>query len=484
MTDFFPAGLVLLGLACASAQAQTNLPEIVATNLGAIGTGTRTFRCGLAHSSGAVYLGTYGPQPAVVWKYHPDKGKLVQVGAPGEYQLDCMVEAPDGKIYIGTAYNALVYQLDPATDKIKSLGSPPLDSTPWIFNMVCTKKGEIYGAKGVGLFRLDWKNERLEAIGLVPGNHQTIGPNASNPIVRMLVEDAEGNIWGDTNRQLFKFIWNLKTGARQDHGKVWADDHRSNYGPAAFAGRAGRYFVGNHSEGMPSLWVTDTETDEHWRVGAAAVQLIALRDGTVWGTTGRNPATMAFQPGACWIPQWQAEPGILFRYLPGAKTVEAFAGIGKVGILVEAPGENSAILAAQGNQVLILDATKAEPVGSLPLKSPPIAAAADPAGTVAYFLLKDGALIRCNSTGQGQLELTEAAGKFGPAERGFFVLPKSKRVIGVTASGQVTVFDPATAQVQTLPGPAPLSSGPAVDPEEDAWYYASNTVIKFALGTP
>lgn len=645
--------------------------HVVTTNLGVMGTGTRMFRCGLAHSSGVVYLGTYGPQPAVVWKYIPDKGQLVQIGAPGEYQLDCMVEALDGKIYIGTAYNAIVYQLDPATDKIKSLGSPPIDSTSWIFAMACTKKGEIYGAKGVGLFRLDWKNERLEAIGLVPGNHRTIGENTSSPIVRMLVEDADGNICGDTNRHIFKFnpatgkielladmaaidpacyavslangghptpdqylalysrysgkalkdifyvlraatgkpeplsiadfpatasyvapfwwkdgadwrlltgidgdrrpvvlvvdpferkvvdrwttevdnelgvqflpgpglhaisggrscllkadplarklvtlaanptpvecrclaispqrvlgidsydcgyafTWNLATGTRKNHGKVWADDHRCNYGPAAFAGRDGRYFLGNHSEGMPSLWVTDTETDEHWRLGESAVQLLALRDGTVWGTAGRNPATYTFQPGSCWIPKWQAEPGSLFRYQPGARTVETLAAIGTVGVLIEAPGNASAVFAAQGNRFLVLDAAGAWNIGGLAVKSRPVAGAADSAGTAAYCLLEDGSLLRFRPAGERQFELVEAAPSFGPAERGFFVLPRSKRVVGVAADGRVTVFDPAGGGVRMLQGAAPLSIGPAVDPAEDAWYYASDTILRFALAS-
>ena len=49
-----------------------------------------------------------------------------------------------------------------------------------------TSKGEIYGAKGVGLFQLDWKTDTLKPIGLVPGDHMTPGPNASSPIIRVL----------------------------------------------------------------------------------------------------------------------------------------------------------------------------------------------------------------------------------------------------------------------------------------------------------
>lgn len=170
-----------------------------------MGTGSRVFRCGLVHSSGVIYLGTYGPKPAIVWKYDPKAGTLEKVGTPGEYQLDCMVEAPNGIIYIGTAYNGLVYRLDPRTGKIRSLGSPPIASTPWIFTMICTFSGEIYGAKGVGLFRLDWKSDKFESIGLVPGDHRTPGPNPSDPVVRQLTEVPDGTLFGDTNRWLFRF---------------------------------------------------------------------------------------------------------------------------------------------------------------------------------------------------------------------------------------------------------------------------------------
>src|SRR5205809_7706581 len=78
--------------------------RIATMDLGPLGTGTNFFRTGLAHSSGVVYLGTYGPAPALVWKYDPATQQLTKLGAPGEYQLDSMVEAPDGKVFIGTAY--------------------------------------------------------------------------------------------------------------------------------------------------------------------------------------------------------------------------------------------------------------------------------------------------------------------------------------------------------------------------------------------
>ncbi|MBP1990970.1 hypothetical protein [Paenibacillus eucommiae] len=95
--------------------------------------------------------------------------ELMRFGSPGEYQLDCMVEAPNGKIYIGTAYDGLVYEMNPITGEIRNLGSPPVDSTPWIFTMICTRDGEIYGWKresaidGNGC--KDLHSNRIEPVG-------------------------------------------------------------------------------------------------------------------------------------------------------------------------------------------------------------------------------------------------------------------------------------------------------------------------------
>ncbi|MEI6504049.1 MAG: hypothetical protein WCP21_23805, partial [Armatimonadota bacterium] len=96
--------------------------QIRTADLGPMGRGSNMFRCGLIHSSGQVFIGTYGPQPGIIWQYSPDTGELKHVAAPGEYQLDCMVEAPDGMIYIGTAYGGIVYRLDPASGEVRSLG--------------------------------------------------------------------------------------------------------------------------------------------------------------------------------------------------------------------------------------------------------------------------------------------------------------------------------------------------------------------------
>src|SRR5688572_25431267 len=109
------AGLGLLG--CHQARTTggktSSKPGVTTRDLGPMGTGSNMFRSGVVHSSGVVFIGTYGPQPGIIWKYDPKTERLTKVAAPGEYQLDCMIEAPNGKVYIGTAYGGIVYELDP-----------------------------------------------------------------------------------------------------------------------------------------------------------------------------------------------------------------------------------------------------------------------------------------------------------------------------------------------------------------------------------
>ncbi|MBI2298706.1 MAG: PQQ-like beta-propeller repeat protein [Armatimonadetes bacterium] len=677
------------------------------TDLGPMGTGSNMFRCGLVHSTGIVYLGTYGPPPGIIWRYDPANGELTRVAAPGEYQLDCMVEAPDGRIHIGTAYSGLVYRLDPATGSVESLGSPEIDSTSWIFTLYRTSRGDIYGAKGVGLFRLHWQDGRLEPIGLVPGDHATIHPSRSGPIVRQLEEAPDGTLWGDTNRWLFRFhpetariepvadmalvdpacyalflptgkrrsldtyfclysrfsgaavrerlyvhrhetgeiepvtlrnvpgdlsghpawwredgrdvllmqTWEEErqrahltsvdpptgrtvarwsrdshepggnflfgpcgelyfftftrlfraepaqhrfvevarnptpaecrclavspagrlgtdtydlgyaftldpaTGESRSHGKVWADDHRANHGPAAFAGRRGRYLLANHGEAMPALWATDTLTNRHRRVGPAAVQLVRFGDGTVWGTQGPNPSSIAFDPAACWVPGWQARPGTLFRWRPGAAEVEAM--LAPAGPIAEAPGRAGRVLAAAGDELVLLDCGAGEMASRIapPDTSPPaplrmrrgvarsagvrsapasMPGAAEPGGVLqrvtlpgeciamagdsrrrVWLLLADGTLLGCRATSDGGVRVTVVAEGFGPAERGFFAL-RGGRVVGVALDGTVSVWRPGDAVVR-LQAPPPLPAGPAVDAAGHGWCYAHRSVERYEL---
>jgi hypothetical protein len=639
--------------------------------IGIMGTGTRLFICGLVHSSGVIFVGTYGPEPAFIWKYDPRKGRLEKVGAPGEYQLDSMVEAPNGMIYIGTAYNGLVYRLHPETCQISSLGSPDIDSTSWIITMVRTRQDEIYGAKGLGIFRLDWRRDRLEPLGLVPGDHGTLGPAPCMPITRELVEAPDGTLYGVTNRWLFRFhptmrriepivdmvsleracyglllpvgpmptddcpfvvqsrfseertanplyvyhahsgrveplpiagfageiagkpvwwrnrggqplivmptwqeqeqrlrVWLLDPLARTvveqwetegevvdlkpvlgdglyfvsnspagllqgdpdnrqvrvvarnpepvecrclaisphrvlgtdtydcgnvftrdlstdligDHGRVWVDDHRCNYGPAAFAGPDSRYFVANHSVMLPALWVTDLQTNRHWRVGESAIQLVAMGDGVVWGTTGPNPDAYKFDPKRCWLPSWQGRGGMLFRYRPGAERVEELPSFPQAGVIAEAPGGEGQVLVTQGRVMSVLDARSAQVTAELPLPAEALAMAHDARRATAYLALQDGSLCAVRrAEAQAGFVLARLAERFGSTERGFLVLGRTGRVVSVAGDGTVSVYDPHTQVLATSRGQPPLPAGPAADPVDDAWYYADTDLVRFEL---
>jgi hypothetical protein len=652
------------------AETWPDLMGVIHRPIGAMGTGSNFFRCGLVHSSGAIFIGTYGPSPAILWRYDQRSADLVKVGTPGEYQLDCMVEAPDGLIYIGSAYGGLVYQLDPGSGRITSLGSPAMETTPWIFSMVRTHAQEVYGAKGVGLFRLNWREGQLEPIDLVPGVHTTPAPSPSSPVIRSLVEAPDGTLYGDTNRWLFRYhpdgdriepladmvpvdpacyglflaqgvmptddcyftllsrfsglevdnpffvyradenrvepllikgftgavkgpsVWwysgedvrllvqtwhaeeqkvdlsvvdplvgelvdrweidgkvdcllplpgdqryfasanrgrllmaddesrrlvtlaenpmavqcrslaisprrtlgtdtydcghaftrQVNTPMARDHGKVWRDDHRCNYGPSAFAGVDGRYLLANHSEGTPTLWVTDTQTDRHWSVGPCAIQLVPMRDGTVWGTVGPNPAAYEFDPGRCWIPEWQARRGAVFTYHAGEERVEPLDALGPSGPLVEAPGEPGHVMLTVEDGICVYAPGRGEIIQRLTLPNEVLAAAHDPGRACSYFALSGAVLCRCRWT-DGGWHLAEVASGFGPSDRGFFVLPRSGRVLGVAADGMLSVYEPRTDSIRRLQSPQPPPAGPAVDPLEDAWYYADDEVFQYELTT-
>ncbi len=660
---------LLLLLAAVSAGPETpGLPAnlgIVQTDIGCMGQGTKPFRSGLVHSSGDVILGTYGPQPALLWRYEPGSGKLLALGAPGEYQLDSMVEAPDGSVYVGTAYGGLIYRLEPASGQITSLGSPPIDSTSWIFALSLASDGHIYGAKGVGLFRLDPSQDTITSLGLVEGDHTTPGPNASAPIVRNLVQTPDGTIWGDTNRWLFRYhidrsetelvadmaiidpatyaiflaggdlpsndcwfalysrfsgkqvsatMWVVRQGEREprpvdirglkgtasgspmwwrdeagrplllvatweeeagrshvytvdpdkaevlwewakepneggfllltkdtrfylatprrllqsefasrrlvevatnptpaecrclaisegrklgtdtydlgyaftrdlqagvirDHGKVWTDDHRCNYGPAAFAGH-GRYLLANHGEALPRLWVTDVETNRHWPIGHAATQLIALADGSVWGIEGDNPPGYAFSPDQHWTAAWRTRPGQLFRHTPGAETVERFDHVPLLGPIAPHPIDTRALVGAAGRQLWTIDAQAV--ARSIAETRTEISGMVTHRGTT-YVLLGDGSLARLDFDAHGSAGLAELATGFGLAERGLFTLSRSGWVVGVSGDGAVSVYDPISGQLRRIHGPPPAPAGPAVDPAEDAWYFAHDTVQRYEL---
>ena len=98
--------------------------DIKTEMLGPAGTGSKMFLGACLHSNGRIYIGTYGPPPALIWEYNPETDVLRELAAPGEYQLRRLLEGSDGMIYIGTAYTGLVYRLDPASGEVTTVGMP------------------------------------------------------------------------------------------------------------------------------------------------------------------------------------------------------------------------------------------------------------------------------------------------------------------------------------------------------------------------
>jgi streptogramin lyase len=678
------ASLGLFGCHPATQSRSANLlSEVRSRDLGPLGTGSNMFRSGLVHSSGDVYIGTYGPQPGIIWKFDPKTHELTKVAAPGEYQLDCMVEAPNGRIYIGTAYNGIVYELDPKTGDVKNLGPPPIATlATWIFTMTRTRDGEIYGARGVGLFHLDWRTGKMEGLGVVPGKHEAPGVSSA-PISRNLQERPDGLIWGDTNRWLFTFdrkgkqitpvvdvaaydeacygiihcsehspfddlsfaiyprsndrtprealmvcraatgkleplgmmsqftggilfplgwwcgedgkgeprwlvteidqetrrstvavidvqhrrveerwevpgndtqparpldidgpgVW-FFTGTRGmvlrtdpaekkltrlavnpmpvecrsvafapdgrigtdtydcgfvftfnpdtrefvDHGRPYYDDHRSNFGPAAFAAGAARkdeplFFVSNHGESelTVALYVTEIGANRHWKIGGPAIQLVRMNDGSVCGTFGRNPPSIDFDPKTCWTPAWIANGGTAFRYEPGSKRVDELKGWGKTGPIAPVPGAKDLAAVASDRTLRVFDLkdATASPLQEMQADEPIVALAAEAKRKRLYAALGNGTVVRY-SVSKGKLGAPLVTG-FGPTDRGFFVLPRSGRVVGVAGSGSVTVLSADVKNVSQITGPPPAPAGPAVHPNRDEWYYAQRSAVQYTL---
>ena len=70
--------------------------------------------------------------------------------------------------------------------------------------------------------------------------------------------------------------------------------------------------------------------------------------------------------------------------------------------------------------------------------------------------------------------------RLGSTERGCFVLPQSRRLVGVGSDGKVSILDPQSRVVQNFAGPPPLLAGPAVHPTEDAWFFADRHVVRYS----
>ena len=136
--------------------------------------------------------------------------------------------------------------------------------------------------------------------------------------------------------------------------------------------------LATHSEGTPSLWVTDTQTDRHWRTGPASIQLVSLCDGTAWITAGPNLAAYEYDAQRCWPHGWQAQRGRVFVYRPGQDQIETIGSLESSGPLAEAPGEAGHVMVTVESQISVNDPRRSEIVQQLPLPNEVHAAATTP----------------------------------------------------------------------------------------------------------
>jgi hypothetical protein len=149
--------------------------------------------------------------------------------------------------------------------------------------------------------------------------------------------------------------------------------------------------------------------------------------------------------------------------------------LGSAGPIAEWKGGR--VLVAMSTKVAVYDLSTQKIVAELTLAVPAIAAASDLKRGRGYALL-EGNLVQVMAGG----ETPDVAARvpFGPADRGFFVLP-SGTLIGITHDGRVTALRPGESETVSVDGPAPLHAGPAVDPREDAWYFAHRSVTRYEL---
>ena len=61
------------------------------------------------------------------------------------------------------------------------------------------------------------------------------------------------------------------------------------------------------------------------------------------------------------------------------------------------------------------------------------------------------------------------------------MLHGSDAVVGVSADGLAAVWRPGSETATHLHAPPPPAAGPAVDPQEDAWYFADRVVTEYRL---
>jgi hypothetical protein len=160
--------------------------------------------------------------------------------------------------------------------------------------------------------------------------------------------------------------------------------------------------------------------------------------------------------------------------------VEVLAGLGKVGPIAEDPGPAGNLLLGLGKAVAVFDPEQQKIMAEKRLPAAVTAVVPDATGGVAYLVLEDGSLWSCRFDKKQQLR-AERLVPFGQVSKGCFLLPRSRRLVGVAADGMVTVFEPSKGTVTRVQGPVPPAAGPAVHPTEDVWFFAHRRVLRYAL---
>jgi len=120
-------------------------------------------------------------------------------------------------------------------------------------------------------------------------------------------------------------------------------------------------------------------------------------------------------------------------------------------------------------------------VQKMPVQGDVAAATGSGIRNVAYLLLRDGTLLDACQQNAQSVAISPVATGFGSAERGFFALPRSGRVVGVALDGFLTVFDPESKSLSRVKAEVPPPAGPAADPHEDAWYFAGRQLTRYRL---
>jgi len=299
---------------------------------------------------------------------------------------------------------------------------------------------------------------------------------AENPTpleCRSIAVREDGLLAVDTYDNAHCFTLDQKTGKRTDHGKVNPEDHRSNYGPAVLVGD---YFIANHGESDPSnsLWMTNISDNTHCRIGHCAIDLAVMETGTVVGKFGHDAPHYIFDPQICWTHKQRSEYGELFLYTPGDKEVRP---TGKF-VRAMCPGPDNLLFVSDGYKLMLYNPETGETLASGELETEIKFVTYDAARKNAYVYTYNGFVMAMTVEGN-RITSKYIGNRFTDCSRGFFVLPVSGALVMLNDDRYI-IWDGENRHSGDLPVALPCA-GPAVAPNEDAFYFVDREVIKYSL---